>query len=122
MRLQLLDSMLELSNEHLQAACWTNPSNGNPHYTLVEFVHSSQLDDLELLQAHRDKGIINDAEYSALLPLVKALIAYTPPNRDWYDHEAVLHDPHWHAVTQVAGSAMTDFLSLSFNSSQCLMR
>ena len=122
MRLQLLSSAFELSNEHLQAASWTNPSNGNQHYTLVEFVWSSQLNDLELFQAHRDKGVINDAEYSALLPLVNALIAYSPPNNNWYDHDGVLRDPHWHGVTEIARSALTDVLSLSFNASQWLTR
>ena len=116
MRLQLLDSLFELSNVHLQAACWTNPAATNPHYTLIEFIETSPFRNKPALEYERNTGVINAAEYVVLIPLAEALGAYSPPNDDWYNHEVVLHDPKWQNVAQTAGSVFNELLSLSFNS------
>ena len=116
MRLQLLDSLFELSSVHLQAACWTNPTATNPHYTLIEFVETSPFRDKPALENERSTGVINAAEYVVLTPLAEALAVYSPPNGDWYNHEAVLRDPKWHNVAETAGSVLNELLSLSFNS------
>lgn len=118
MRLQLLDSLFELSSKYLQAACWTNPNSDNPHYSLIEFVASSPLCDMSLLEYQKAKGVIRDDEYSILLPLVTAIDKYVPPNNDWYNHDAALCDPKWLALTQLASSTLEKLLSLSFNSPQ----
>ena len=116
MRLQLLESLFELSSAHLQAACWTNPAATNPHYTLIEFVETSPFRDKAALENERNSGVINASEYVALAPLAEVLAAYSPPNGDWYNHEAVLRDPSWHSVAKTAGSVLSEMLSLSFNS------
>lgn len=118
MRLQLLDSLFELSSEYLQAASWINPTATNPHYTLIEFIESSPLRDMPLLEYHKATGVIRDDEYSILLPLVTAIAAYAPPDGDWYNHEAVLRDPNWLAITKLANSVLNKLLSLTFNSPQ----
>jgi hypothetical protein len=120
MRLQLLDSLFELSNEYLQAACWLNPAATNPHYTLIEFVETSPFRDRAALKNEQDTGVINQAEYVVLARLAESLATYRPPNDDWYNHEAVLHDTNWLAVTQTAAEVLEDLLSLSFNSRQWL--
>ena len=105
MRLQLLDSLIELSNAYLQAACWTNPAATNPHYTLIEFIETSPFRNKSALEHEKTTGVINSAEYTVLLPLMEALTIYTPPDGDWYNHEAVLRDPNWQQVTQTASLA-----------------
>ena len=114
MRLQILDSLFELSNKHLQAAAWTNPNNTNPHYSLIEFVESSDVQNETVLAHHRITGVINDAEHTILLRLTQTLSVYSPPGGDWYNHEAVLHDPKWLQDDAVANSALPELLALSF--------
>ena len=118
MRLQLLESLFELSGIHLQKACWANPSSSNPHYSFIEFVASSPLHSTEALDFQRASGLITEAEYEALVPLAQAIATYTPPHGDWHNESAVLQDSSWHQVTQTAAKAMEQFLSLSFNSQQ----
>ena len=120
MRLQLLDSLCELSSIHLQTACWTNPNNANPHFSLVEFVETSPFRTTEALEHEKASGVITETEYKVLAGLAVALAGYSPPNNDWYNHEAVLKDPAWHRVTEAAASALSELLALSFNSAQWL--
>jgi hypothetical protein len=116
MRLQLLDSLFELSNIHLQEACWSNTQNRNPHYSFVEFVTSSPLSNSESLNFQKMRGVITEQEYEALLPLARAVAEYKPPEGDWHADETVLRDLDWRKVTEVAGSSLNNFLLCSFNS------
>jgi hypothetical protein len=116
MRTMILGSLFNLSSRHLQAASWTNPNNDNPAYSLVEFVNESFVNDIKYLGTLRDDQVINDSEYAILLRLAQAIAAYSPPGENWYDHDAVLRDPKWHAVTETADSVLNELLSLSFNS------
>ena len=110
MRLQLLESLIELSNTHLQEACWTNKESRNPHYSFLEFVASSQLSTREELDFQRSRGVFTKQEYDALLPLVTALSAYTPPGGDWHAQTKVLRDPNWRRVTEQANASLNQFL------------
>ncbi len=116
MRLQLLDSLFELSSIHLQEACWGNADNRNPHYSFVEFVASSPLSNMESLNFQEMQGVITKQEHKALLPLAYAVSAYKPPAGDWHAEVKVLCDPVWKEVTRVAASSMNDFLLCSLNS------
>ena len=115
MRLQLLESLFELSSIHLQTACWANPSSSNPHYSFIEFVASSPVNTVEALTFQKQSGVVTDAEYETLVLLAQALTSYAPPNGDWHSEVAVLQDPSWRRVTAVAAEAMEKFLLLSFN-------
>ena len=122
MRLQLLDSLFELSGIHLQEACWTNPESSNPHYSFVEFEASSPVADVAALAHYKQRGVINVQEYEVLVPLAEAVHAYAPPSGDWHDAKAVLRDVAWQAVTQAAAQAMEKLLLLSFNSERWLQK
>ena len=116
MRIQLLESLIELSNRHLQEACWTNKENRNPHYSFLEFVASSQLSTKEELDFQLARGVFTKEEYDALLPLVAALCTYKPPCGNWHENTQVLQDPNWQRVTEQANASLNKFLLCTMNS------
>jgi hypothetical protein len=116
MRLQLLESLIELSSVHLQEAWWTTKDGKNPHYTFLEFVASSQLSTTQELAFQLSRGVVTKKEYDALLPLVAALSTYTPPDGDWYASAQVLRDPNWKYVTDQANASLCKFLICTLNS------
>jgi hypothetical protein len=115
LRFNLLESLFELSSIHLQAACWTNPHHGNPHFTFVEFMESCDCKTEESLANLLQCEVIREDEFQVLQPLASLLDGYHPPGEDWYNHEAVLKDPEWRKITDSADVALKALLSLSFN-------
>lgn len=101
-----LRSLFDLSSLDLQAASWTNPNDDNPGYSFVASV-PEPVNDTEYLGTPRNDEVINDSEYTILLRLVQSVAAYSPPNEDCYDPEAMLSDPKWRAVTVEADSVFS---------------
>ena len=110
-RAHWLGSIEEISDIAMQRATWLNPSNGNPHYSYVEY-RCSYFDDLHLDEGYDtliEEGFVTTAEAGAVSEFHALLSAHEPPTGDQYDHQAILADPNWLAVTQ-AGRAAADRL------------
>jgi hypothetical protein len=118
-RLLWLKSIEVLGSLELQRATWLNPINANPHWSFVEFCEC-YFEQFGLRDGYTyalENGIVSEAEADAVREFHQALDRYQAPKGNDYDHAAILQDPKWRAVTELAARAANEVLSLSFNSS-----
>jgi hypothetical protein len=105
-----------LGNIAFQRATWLDPEMQNPHYSYVEFCecfydvasggyHSKDREapDAPFLR-QLSTGLITRNERDTLWEVHLALEGYKEPNGH-YDHAAILKDPAWHAVVEIASNA-----------------
>jgi hypothetical protein len=116
-RILWLDSLWQLGSLELQRATWLNSENGNPHWSFVEFCES-YFEQFDLRNGYAyaiRNGIVSKAEAEAVREFHEALARYQAPGGDDFAHVAILEDPKWHAVVELAASAAERVLGLSFN-------
>lgn len=108
-RLRLWDAVDELADKEHQQATWGRVDN--PHFTFVECcecffgcIGDGVADAMTL-------GLITSDEARLLAPLWDAIEAYNSPNGNNFDNAAVLADPGWQAVVDLADSCRIALLS-----------
>ena len=101
-------SVYEIANIELQRSAWLVPPTPSPHWSYVEFCCS--IPDADQLKDALDKGHLSDAEFDLLATLGRAITEYEPPQRNHFDHIAILADPAWHAVVPKAERAREELL------------
>lgn len=104
-------SIYELSNIDLQRRTWLDRSNTNPHWSYVEFVE--MYPQPEQLSHALNHGWLSTQEFEILQKFRGLLESHTPPAGDFYDHDAILADPAWHAVAEAAESARQQLLAIT---------
>jgi len=124
LRLLWLASIDEVASLELQRVSWLNFTNTNPHWSYIELVEC-YFEQFELGKGYGfavENGIVSASEAAAAATFHTMFVAYEPPQGDNYNHEAILADPKWHAVSSAAAEALENILLLSFNNPTYLGR
>ena len=105
-RARWLAAIREIADLREQRATWLNPEAENPHYTFIEcmccYFDELRLNRDESYWARVEEGLLTIDEVAAVKPLHSMLSAYSSPTGDDCDHQAILSDPAWRAVTEEA--------------------
>jgi hypothetical protein len=109
LRRSWFSSVQQVSDLALQRRTWLDPTNRNPHWSYVEFA-SSYPDSSQLAGAYAD-GWLTAGEFGILSELRRAIDAHSAPKGNNYDLAAILEDPAWHVVVEVAERARLQLLT-----------
>lgn len=103
-------SIQELSDQKLQKRTWLDLTNTNPHWSYVEFC-ASYPDESQLHTAYAGRWL-TASEFEILSELGRAIEAHSAPKGDSFDHAAILEDPAWHDVIEMAELARQRLLAI----------
>jgi hypothetical protein len=103
-------SIQELSDIDLQRRKWLDVTNRNPHWSYIEFT-CSYPDSDQLEHAYLERWLTT-IELEILSEVERAIDSYSAPKFDDYDNEAILADPAWHAVVEIAAAARQRLLAI----------
>jgi hypothetical protein len=113
-RLRWLSSLQGFTDEIVQARKWTDPSEGNPHFSFVEcmccYFDDADLADKESYERRIERGYITLAEADAVAEFHSSADQYQAPGGDDYNDEAILSDPAWGNVVEAAQRAQERLL------------
>ncbi len=113
LRCHWFSSVQELADLDLRRTTWLDRQNSNPHWSYVEFCCSYPMED-QLVDAH-EQGWLTDEEVRLLSTLNEAISAHSSPTGNNYDHEAILQDPAWLAVVELAQRTQQRLLEIVKN-------
>lgn len=115
-RLRWLSSLEAFADSAVQASRWTDPQEGNPHFSFVEcmccYFDDADLGDEGAYARHIARGYVSDGEAEAVIEFHQFADAYRPPNGDDYDVDAILADPNWGVIVDAAQRAQARLLAL----------
>lgn len=100
----------DLSDLDLQRSKWLDLTNTNPHWSYLEFCCKYPM--AEELENALAEGWLTDAEFSALSELKQAINDHAAPGGDNYDLAAILEDPAWHQVVELAKKTRERLLTM----------
>ena len=109
-----LSSIQYIASIKDQNQYWIDPEQSNPHWSFVEIM-CEYFDDLNLdkgLENYVEKGFVSENEYKLVIKLHNQLDKYEPPNKDEYDHIAILKDPTWISICNEAKRTCKKLLSV----------
>jgi len=91
-----LASINELTNFILQKKSWLDRTQINPHWSFIEFT-CSYFDDsfINNYEYQIENRLITNQEFEIIKNWHEALYNYNSPNKDDYNHEAILNDENW---------------------------
>ena len=98
--MQLVRWHQRTSDLGLQRRSWLDPLRRSPHWSYLEFGEGIPYEDQ--LNGARNEGWVSPREDEVIDRLCRAVDDYTAPGDDSYGHAAILDDPAWHAVVEVA--------------------
>lgn len=99
-----LDAIAYFEDIETQKQRWLDPKEENPHWTYVE-VMCGYFDDASLDRGYEywlERNYLSKEEHEAAADFHELVKGYEPPNRDEYDHAAILADPKWHELCEAA--------------------
>lgn len=100
-RTSWFEQIEQLANEKMQRATWLNEGNRNPYYTFREYNYHYVRFGFES-NGGIDGGNLTREEEDIMAELRALLDAYSPPDGNDEDHEAILNDSKWRAVVTAA--------------------
>ncbi len=113
LRCHWFSGVQELADLDLQKITWLDRQNSNPHWSYVEFCCSYPMED-QLAEAHAHRWL-TDEEVHLLRTLNEAISAHSSPTGNDYDHEAILQDPAWLEVVELAKRTQQRLLAIVEN-------
>ncbi len=116
-RLNWLSAIQYIASIKDQNQHWTNFEQNNPHWSFVEIM-CEYFDDLDLNEGYDnylEKGFVTKKEVAIVANLHNQLDIYEPPNKDEYDHEAILKDPTWISICKEAKRTCKKLMSVLSN-------
>ena len=110
-----LQCIAEFADLPLQRRSWfAGPGFESPYWSFVEF-NCRYFDDYSLSYGYDEfvkDGYLTQIEADSVAAFHSAADQYKSPGGDDYDHAAILSDPQWHHVVDLAGQAKAALLAV----------
>lgn len=115
-RLRWLSSLQAFVDPAVQSARWTDPNEGNPHFSFVEcmccYFDDADLRDQGAYARRIARGYVSEEEADVVAEFHQLADEYSPPKNDDYDVPAILTDPNWQAIVSTAQRTQVRLLDL----------
>ncbi|MEO0412767.1 MAG: hypothetical protein AAF221_13105 [Pseudomonadota bacterium] len=115
-RLRWLSSIQAFCDTEVQAKCWLNPEERNPHYSFIEcmccYFDDAFMSEEDVFERRVARQHMTNEEVDAVAQFHSMAEAYQSPNNDDYDVRAILSDHKWHEVVKAAQNVAQKLLKL----------